>query len=40
VSTADLDLAYLDDDLHLTYAGHLEFGDAVADRITRLRHPS
>jgi acyl-CoA thioesterase-1 len=33
VSTADLDLAYLDDRLHLTAGGHAEFGDAVADRI-------
>lgn len=40
VSTTDLDLAYLDDDLHLTYAGHVEFGDAVTDRILRLRHAS
>ncbi len=33
VSTADLDLPYLDDRLHLTPAGHRAFGDAVADRI-------
>ncbi|PKH37812.1 acyl-CoA thioesterase-1 [Nocardioides alpinus] len=33
VSTSDLDLAYLEDDLHLTDAGHREFGDAVAERI-------
>jgi len=33
VSTIDLDLDYLEDRLHLTEAGHREFGDAVADRI-------
>ena len=33
ISTSDLDLAYLDDDLHLTDAGHRAFGDAVAERI-------
>ncbi len=33
VRTSDLDLAYLDDRLHLTEAGHRTFGDAVADRI-------
>ncbi len=33
VSTADLDLPYLEDRLHLTTAGHREFGDAVASRI-------
>ncbi len=37
VSTADLDLPYLDDRLHLTAAGHREFGDAVASRIGALR---
>ena len=36
VSTADLDLPYLGDRLHLTSAGHREFGDAVARRITAL----
>jgi acyl-CoA thioesterase-1 len=36
VRTSDLDLAYLDDRLHLTTAGHREFGDAVADRIAAL----
>jgi len=36
VSTADLDLPYLDDRLHLTPAGHREFGDAVAERIAAL----
>jgi acyl-CoA thioesterase-1 len=36
VSTADLDLDYLDDRLHLTYAGHREFGDAVRGRIAGL----
>ena len=36
VSTIDLDLPYLDDRLHLTPAGHVEFGDAVADRIAAL----
>ncbi len=40
VTTTDLDLSYLDDDLHLTYAGHAEFGDAVADRIAGLAQPS
>lgn len=40
VTTTDLDLSYLDDDLHLTYAGHVEFGDAVADRIEGLRQHS
>lgn len=33
VQTTDLDLAYLDDRLHLTEAGHDEFGEAVAERI-------
>ena len=36
VRTSDLDLAYLDDRLHLTADGHREFGDAVADRIAAL----
>jgi len=36
VSTADLDLPYLDDGLHLTPAGHQTFGDAVAARIATL----
>ena len=36
VSTADLDLPYLDDGLHLTAAGHETFGDAVAARIAVL----
>jgi acyl-CoA thioesterase-1 len=36
VTTADLDLSYLDDRLHLTYDGHREFGDAVAQRIAAL----
>jgi acyl-CoA thioesterase-1 len=35
VSTADLDLSYLDDRLHLTPAGHRAFGDAVAQRISQ-----
>ena len=34
VSTLDLSLDYLDDDLHLTERGHDEFGRAVADRIS------
>lgn len=33
VATSDLDLAYLPDRLHLTDAGHREFGTAVAERI-------
>ncbi|KRE93884.1 hypothetical protein ASG76_10700 [Nocardioides sp. Soil774] len=33
VATSDLDLDYLADRLHLTEAGHREFGAAVADRI-------
>ena len=36
VSTVDLKLPYLDDRLHLTPAGHREFGDAVAERIALL----
>jgi len=36
VSTADLDLPYLDDRLHLTPSGHRTFGDAVAERIAAL----
>ena len=34
---ADLDLPYLADQLHLTLAGHVAFGDAVAGRIAALR---
>lgn len=34
LSMADADLSYLPDDLHLTAAGHAEFGDLVAARIT------
>jgi acyl-CoA thioesterase-1 len=30
LSMADMDLPYLDDGLHLTAAGHEEFGDRVA----------
>jgi len=37
VSTADLDLPYLGDRLHLTEAGHRAFGDQVARRIASLR---
>ena len=33
VSTIDLTLDYLDDDLHLTEAGHQKFGEAVAARL-------
>jgi acyl-CoA thioesterase I len=33
VATRDLDLEYLSDRLHLTEAGHRDFGGAVADRI-------
>jgi acyl-CoA thioesterase-1 len=36
VSTADLDLPYLDDRLHLTPQGHRVFGDEVARRIDAL----
>lgn len=36
VSTADLDLPYRRDRLHLTEAGHRAFGDAVARRIDAL----
>ena len=36
VSVVDLKLPYLDDRLHLTPAGHREFGDAVAERIALL----
>ena len=36
VSTVDLELPYLDDRLHLTPAGHQQFGDAVAERIAAL----
>ena len=37
VSTADLELSYLPDRLHLTPAGHRAFGDTVADRIAAVR---
>lgn len=37
VSTADLDLPYRGDRLHLTEAGHQLFGDSVARRIAALR---
>ncbi len=37
VSTSDLDLAFLADRLHLTEAGHREFGDAVAQRIAAVK---
>lgn len=33
VATSDLDLPYLSDRLHLTGAGHRDFGHAVAERI-------
>ena len=33
VHTADLDLPYLDDRLHLTPAGHAQFGDFVAEQL-------
>jgi acyl-CoA thioesterase-1 len=36
ISTSDLTLPYLDDELHLTPAGHRAFGDAVAARLDRL----
>lgn len=36
VDTTDLQLTYLDDELHLTPAGHRAFGDAVAARIAAL----
>lgn len=36
VQTSDLSLDYLDDRLHLTEGGHVEFGDAVADRIAAI----
>lgn len=36
VGTADLELPYLSDGLHLTPEGHRRFGDAVADRIAAL----
>lgn len=36
VPTSDLDLTYLDDRLHLTAAGHREFGDVVAERIAAI----
>jgi acyl-CoA thioesterase-1 len=40
VSTADLDLDYLGDRLHLTASGHRTFGDYVDSRLAGLRHPS
>jgi acyl-CoA thioesterase I len=36
ISTTGLDLPYLDDRLHLTPAGHTEFGDYVAGRLAAL----
>jgi acyl-CoA thioesterase I len=36
ISTARLDLPYLPDRLHLTAAGHVEFGDYVAERLAAL----
>jgi acyl-CoA thioesterase-1 len=36
ISTTGLDLPYLDDHLHLTPAGHAEFGDHVAARLATL----
>lgn len=36
VRTSGLDLAYLDDRLHLTPAGHQQFGDFVAEQIREL----
>jgi acyl-CoA thioesterase-1 len=36
VSVVDLDLPYLADRLHMTPAGHVTFGDAVAERIAQL----
>ena len=33
VSMVDLDLTYLDDQLHLTPQGHRVFGDAVRERL-------
>jgi acyl-CoA thioesterase-1 len=36
VSTAGLDLPYLRDRLHLTPAGHAEFGDYVESRVADL----
>ncbi len=36
VSTLDLDLAYLDDGLHLTARGHRELGDYVAQQLAAL----
>jgi acyl-CoA thioesterase-1 len=40
VSTADLDLDYLGDRLHLTEAGHRAFGDYVGSRLATLTPPS
>lgn len=36
ISTLDLSLDYLGDDLHLTREGHVEFGRAVAERLAEL----
>jgi acyl-CoA thioesterase-1 len=36
VQTSGLSLPYLDDELHLTVAGHEEFGDVVAQQIKGL----
>ena len=36
VRTSGLDLPYLDDQLHLTPAGHQQFGDFVAAQIAAL----
>lgn len=38
VPTSGLDLTYLDDDLHLTPAGHRAFGDAVATALATADH--
>ena len=40
VRTSDLDLAYLDDRLHLDRGRSREFGDAVADRIAAISTPA
>lgn len=40
VATSDLALSYLGDDLHLTAAGHAEFGEAVAERIDEVAQPA
>lgn len=36
ISSTDLDLPYLPDELHLTRAGHRVYGDAIAERIDRI----